>query len=398
MALHTVSHLLILLLVAGAACLPVLSFVMARARGSRLAFVSIRSRQHDSLLQQSTSTHDSESNVSNDGYSVVAVVAPLKYLGSYPCLTLRFPNLSSLTHSSDGVTLDFLLDTGANVNAIGTECVKDLKLPLVMSSKDLDILGSAGIGGALQPGDTFALGDCELVGLPPEQTTTFMRNLTAAGLGISTPVGDGVLGLNFFWSFPAGVEFDWYGTDGDPPTLVFYYGNELPSLESTRQGLVRVPLKQLAVGLLSLTITINGIDIPALLDTGSPITVLNQEAAQLLSIEMVPLSTVSDVDIPRKQTYGDENLLVGGADGVPVNLQRSASSVSIRAGDVSLGEGPVYVGDLPGLQMIGGMTGSSLPAVVLGLDSLRRTYRMILRAPESEVWFEELHDQKRGIF
>jgi len=402
MVLRYISDLLFLYVVAGG-FIAVSGFALSekqRFLSTFPAFVSTqRKHQRPPRLWQSTSTNDHESDTSSteDQYTVVAVVAPLKYLGPYPCLTLRFPNLSSAEQRKDnksGVTLDFVLDTGANVNTIDVKFVKELDLPLVISSKDLDILGSAGIGGTLTPGDTFALGDCELVGLPPEQTTTFMRNLTAAGLGFSTPVGNGLLSLSFFLSFPAGVEFDWHGTDGDPPTLIFYYGKELPTFNNVRQGLVRVPLERLPVGLTSLTVNINGTDIPALLDTGAPITVLNQEAVELAGIEMVQASL--GAGILGKQSYGDENLMVGGVDGVPVNLYRSVSPVPIRAGKVSLGEGPVYIGDLPGLKMAGTMAGTPLPAVVLGLDSLRRSYRMILRAPADEVWFEELHNQLDG--
>lgn len=332
-------------------------------------------------------TRISSTSTDNDNYAVVGVVAPLKYLGPYPCLGLRFPHLST--------TLEFLLDTGANVNSIDAKFVKEFSLPLVASSKDLGVVGSAGIGGSIQPGDIFQLGDCELDGLPPEQTARFMKNLTAAAIKHSTPVGNGLLGLNFFLSFPAGVEFDWYGTDGDPPTIIFYYGNDLPAIDNVREGLVRVPLSRLPVGLLSLTVNINGVDLPALLDTGSIITVLNKEAADLAGIDIVSPANMDSESPHGKQAYGDEHLIVGGVDGVPVTLCRSASQVFIRAGDASFGEGPVYVGDLPGLKMVAGITGQKLPAIVLGLDSLRRTYRMILRAPANEVYFEQLPDNKR---
>lgn len=332
--------------------------------------------------------HELYSTPTDGEYSLIAVVAPLKYEGPYACLRLRFKDLDN--------TFEFVLDTGATVNTIDAKLVDKLNMPLVASSKDLGILGSAGIGGSISAGDVYQVGDCELDGLPPEQTTRFMNNLTAAAFERSTPVGDGLLGLNFFLSFPAGVEFDWYGTDGDPPTLIFYYGKDLPTMGNVRQGLKRVPLKLLPVGLLSITININGTEMPALLDTGSPITVLNQEAADLAGIEVSSSSSSSGSEKLGKQQYGDENLMVGGVDGVPVNLYRSKSKVPIRAGDVSFGEGLVYVGDLPGLKAIEGILGSEskLPAVVLGLDSLRRTYRMILRATEAEVYFEELPNKE----
>ena len=155
-----------------------------------------------------------------------------------------------------------------------------------------------------------------------------------------------------------------------------------------------MPLTRLPVGLLSLTVNINGVDMPALLDTGSIVTVLNKEAADLAGIDIVSPTNIDFESAHRKQAYGDEYLIVGGVDGVPVTLCRSISTVPIRAGDASFGEGPVYVGDLPGLKMVAEKTGQKLPAVVLGLDSLRRTYRMILRAPANEVYFEQLPDKK----
>lgn len=46
------------------------------------------------------------------------------------------------------------------------------------------------------------------------QNVTFMKNLAAASLdlGIASKLSDGLLGIPFFSSFPAGVEFDFWGT------------------------------------------------------------------------------------------------------------------------------------------------------------------------------------------
>jgi hypothetical protein len=287
-----------------------------------------------------------------------------------------------------------VLDTGANVNIIDVELVDELKLPLVMRSKDLDIIGSVGVGGSFQAGEGyFRLGNCTLEGLPPDQNYTFMTNLTALALPHPSPAGDGLLSLTLFSSFPAWVEFDWHGTDGDPPTLIFYFGTELP--ESARKGLTRVPLERNAVaGILSLTINMNGKDMPAILDTGSPMTVISHQVAKEANIETVAPEKYFSSTTFRQQALGDEVLMVGGVDGGHLNLYRSVSSeIPIRAGNISFGEGPVYVGDLPGLaaMMNASETNQTTsPSVVLGLDFLRRMYRMILRVPASEVWFEEL--------
>lgn len=320
--------------------------------------------------------------------SLVGVVAPLKYAGPYPCLSLRFPDLNAT-----GAVLDFVLDTGANVNSVNARLVEELDLPLETSLRDLPIVGSAGVGGSFLPGDIVRLGDCQLEGLPPGQDFTFLTNLTAAALSPrASPVCDGLLGLSFFLSFPAGVELDWYGTDGDPPTTIFYYGRELP--EDAREGTTRVPLKRLAANVLSMTIDVNGTEVTALLDTGAPMTVLNRRAAEAAGVETTapedPDGNPEKFPPLRPPKIGDDVLPVRGVDGGIISLRRSVTPVPIRAGNVSLGEGPIYVGDLPGLAILGGLGDESPPAAVLGLDSLRRTYRTILRVASNEVWFEEL--------
>jgi hypothetical protein len=362
----------------------------AAAAASRARENAVKVEQEEKVTiaseRESATSTDNETPVE----SIIGVVAPLKYMGPYPCLTLRFPSLTTSEQKARNLTgacLDFVLDTGANANSIDARLADELALQLCASSKDLNILGAAGVGGTFLAGDIVLLGDCQLDGLPPGNNFTFMTNLTAAALPHASPVGHGLLSLSFFLSFPAGVEFDWYGTDGDPPTVIFYYGQELP--ENVKAGLTRVPLERLAAQVLSLTVNVNGTDMPALLDTGSPITVINHQAAKQAGIETVREPLVQPIT-QRLQVYGGDSLTIRGVDSAHINLSRSVSPVPIRAGTVSLGEGPVYVGDLPGLALMGGLSNSSAPRVVLGLDSLRRTYRMILRVSENEVWFEEL--------
>jgi hypothetical protein len=193
------------------------------------------------------------------------VVAPLKHIGPYVCLSLRFPKL-------DNSMFDFSLDTGANVNSLDDRLAKKLNLPLVQKVDDLALVGSTGEGPHQKAGNLCSLGDCILAGLPPP-SISFMKNLSAAALSYASPVGVGLLSLSFFHCFPAGIELDWFGTDGDPPTIVFYYGKTIPSDVGTDMRCV--PLQPLVGGVLSLNIAVNGVEIPALLDTGSPISVLN---------------------------------------------------------------------------------------------------------------------------
>jgi hypothetical protein len=54
---------------------------------------------------------------------------------------------------------------------------------------------------------------------------------------------------------------------------------------------------------------------------------------------------------------------------------------------VSFDAGNVYVGELPGLAAMNGLGIDSPPAVVLGMDVLRKRPRMILRAQVPEVYF-----------
>jgi len=54
---------------------------------------------------------------------------------------------------------------------------------------------------------------------------------------------------------------------------------------------------------------------------------------------------------------------------------------------VDFGPGHLYVGDIPGLAALNGVGVDSPPAVVLGMDVLRRLPKMLLRAQSDEVWF-----------
>jgi predicted aspartyl protease len=310
---------------------------------------------------------------------LTAVVAPLNYIGPYSCLTLRFPH-----HSNQ--TFDFLLDTGANVNSLDAKLVRQLDLPMVRCLEGLPFLGTTSGSAGVKGGDLYLLGDCQLDGLP-FPVFTFLRNLTAAALPYASPVGVGLLSLALFYSFPAGVEFDWYGTDGDPPSIIFYFGKPDHAPKEVVATMKRVPLTPLAVGVMTLNITMNGVELPALLDTGSPITVLNPQAAERVGVALAP---DEDADDTKKAS-----LKITGVDGGEMELRPSDSYVAIRAGDVSLGNGPVFVGNLPGLALMEQLGGGDAPAVVLGLDFLRRVYRMVLRVPDQEVWFEELNDQPR---
>eukprot|EP00978_Attheya_sp_CCMP212_P002796 scaffold5733_cov54-Attheya_sp.AAC.2 len=365
----------------------------------------------------SLSPGDVEADV-NAAVVVVGVVAPMKYIGPYPCLALRFPSLQK--------SLVFVVDTGANVNSVDTQIVRDLKLPVVLKAVDppnntngegsgVTMKVAAGAGGFLSAaGDIVLLGDCCLEGLPPDQKDMiFFSNLTAAAIS-SRPVlhgiVDGLLGdYMFLDAFPAGVEFDWHGTDGDPPTFIFYAGHDLPDVARPGLSTPPIPLERLPQSdLFSISIQINdpnnngttttNTNLTAILDTGSPVTILRPSAAKKAGIHTVPVTVehpILDQARPlqkqKQQTIGDDILTVGGIDGRPLQLCRSVSPVSVRVGHqdhpssgVSLGQGYVYVGELPMFGILGDQA-----QVILGLDFLKQAHRMILRSSQNELWFQE---------
>jgi hypothetical protein len=305
--------------------------------------------------------------------SVIGVVAPLRYVGPYACLGLNFPNI----RRNPGVEINFVLDTAANVNTISSEIANELDLPILVKGDDLSLLGSAGAGGTFKAaGDIVWLGDSRLSGMPENQSNnTFMTNMTAAAmsLGIANSVGGGMLGSQFFNCFKGGVEFDWYGTDGDPPTLIFYHC--LPDYAKENASCVSIKTDEF-FGLPTVSVKINGKELRAIIDTGSPITIVSPSVA-------------SDIGISKE----DGMIKIKGVDdGAAMGLSKSLDEVSLSIGDAKLNLPSIFIRELPGLAMASKLLGvdSHQPQVLLGLDTLRRTYRMILRMSEGELWLEEL--------
>ena len=314
----------------------------------------------------SKSMHDE----AESALSVIGVVAPLRFVGPYACLGLTFPNI----RRNPGVEINFVLDTAANVNTISSEIADELDLPILVKGDDLSLLGSAGAGGTFKAGDIVMLGDSRLSGMPENQSNnTFMTNMTAAAmsLGIANSVGGGMLGSQFFHCFQGGVEFDWYGTDGDPPTLIFYHS--LPDYAKENASCVPLTTDEF-FGLPTVSVKINGKELRAIVDTGSPITIVSPSVA-------------SDIGISKR----DEMIKIKGVDdGAIMGMSKSLDKVSLSIGDVKINLPTIFIGELPGLTMASKLLDSHQPQVLLGLDTLRRTYRLILRMPEGELWLEEM--------
>merc|ERR1712224_756809 len=197
-----------------------------------------------------------------------------------------------------------------------------------------------------------------------------------------------------------------------------FYGREDDALlqqslsELDRVSIDPIPLTQLP----SVQLKVNGVDMIALLDTGSPITVLNEQAAKAAGIQ----TTKETMEAPAEKESGGWNpfasvvdkfkeaqataeaaskgeiLMIGGVDGKPTTLYRSIgidgptiSLLSTSGEDLPLGTSEtnrVYVGDIPGLAALNGIGVDSPPAVVLGLDVLRQRPKMIFRPRENEFY------------
>ncbi|KAG7369808.1 aspartyl protease [Nitzschia inconspicua] len=340
------------------------------------------------------------------------VRAPLKLLGPYIGLGLTFPNLATSSQRArniSGIALDFVLDTAANINTLNAQVAQELNLEVVDEAP-----AGVSASGPIAGGATYLLGDCELEGLPEEDQFTFMENLTASTLPVASPAAAGLLSMPFFHCFEGGVEFDWFGQqqgENDeklPPSITFYGSTEESShLIKEMKG---VPIKELPVTRLpTVKLNINGVEIPALFDTGSPITVLNSQAAEQAGVKTTTIDSnngktnsnllaglvnkVQQAQAMAQAAARGDVLTIAGSTGERINLIKSESPVQVSLSpsdgysEVSFGERSIYVGNIPGLAALNGLGDDSPPAAVLGMDVLRSKPKMLLIASNHEVYF-----------
>lgn len=374
-------------------------------------------------LHQRASLSRPLSDSSEDAVGSNVVRSPLRFLGPYPSMPLRFPGLATASQKSrniTGISLDFVLDTAANTNTINAQVASELELEKVGEAPE-----GVGAAGGLMGGDTFFLGDAAL-DIPrdsddideADDNFIFMQGLTASALPVASPAAAGLLSLSFFYCFEGGVEFVWGG--GDQMTLpsVTFYGSDT---HLNVNGMARVPFESLPVSLLpSVTISINGFEFPALFDTGSPITVLNSKAAEAAGIDTAielteptddkdsgwnPFSKIK-ANFQQAQELADATsrgdiLSIMGSDGSPVRLVKSKDpqTLNLKAQTfdaparqkedkeyTTVGKTHCYVGDLPGLAALGGLGDAAPPAAVLGMDFLRLRPRVVFRAQQKEIY------------
>jgi len=310
---------------------------------------------------------------------VVAIRAPLRWIGPYPAVALCFPELATaaqMGRGEKGVTLDFVLDTAANTNTINAEIALQLNLPRVGVSA-----GGVGAGGAIGGGATYMLGDCELGDLPKDGRFKLMSGLTASALPVASPAAAGLLSIYFLTAFPGGFEFRW-GPEATDEASLTLFGDTLGA-EHVVAGLSASEVVQLPEsGLPTVTIRINGVSVPALLDTGSPITVLNPAAAKATGLSPTAAGGGGGLNPFAKLTAGlfprRETLQIAGASGQVVTLERAAAC-ELFIGDSDFGQGTCrpYIGELPGLAALNGLGAAAGPAAVLGTDVLRQRPRLV---------------------
>jgi len=294
-----------------------------------------------------------------DHEGVLVVKAPLKMLGPYPALGLRFPDLATESQrktGKSGVSLDFVIDTAANTNTIQRPVQEALEIPKVGRFGSVHNMGGTQLDGVMED--------------------LFLTDLGVSALPGGNPNAAGLLSLAFLKLFPGGVAFGWAEKR---PSLTFFAGKTKSATDDKKM----VPIQPLTMagGLPSITLMVNGKEVKALLAAGSPITVMNEEAAKLAGVERMNLAGFDKEDM---QANGNI-VVVQNQRGEPVDLTRSKDVVDIKAAEVDFGKVPLYVGEIPSLAAL--TSEFAGPAILLGLDVLVQRPSMLLRAQDNEVWF-----------
>jgi len=253
-----------------------------------------------------------------------------------------------------------------------------------------------------------------------------MEGLTASSLPVASPATAGILSYAFLSCFEGGVEFDWgVGVTDDIMGRTRNRGADdskfiSPSLKFYGRGSKKVPenMKKVKISLAPVTmlptisISINGVEIKALLDTGSPITVLNPKAAKLAGIETFQQPNDEQVknnnifasfanafqerNAQREAAERGELIMIPGTDGKSVTLYKSNNMIDICGPSstndetsIMFGPSQIFVGEIPGLAALNGLGDNSPPSMILGMDVLRSRRFMFLRAQDGEVYFSQ---------
>jgi len=320
----------------------------------------------------------------------------------YAAITVGLPDRATKKQQERGVKgieLDFCLDTACTTNFI---------LPQVAYGLDMQVVGSspAGVGatGPVGGGEEMLLGAATLgSGGDGGDGVIALSGLSAAVVAVPAPGTAGIMGRSFLNCFGA-VAFEWTGgADGETragASVSFYQEYDWTDESSGRKT---AELLELPCGLLAVEVTLNGVRMPALLDTGAPQTIINRAAAAAAGIIVGggdgggggggdetktpknPLAGFMDVfNKGKERALQDKGVMVMGAGGKPERLDRvDGSAVTLEVtviggqGAVPVRCASVLVGELQAFQAGLGCTPPSAegatdgaPGVVLGLDAL----------------------------
>ena len=175
--------------------------------------------------------------------------------------------------------------------------------------------------------------------------------------------------LKVYWA----PHFDWYGTDGDPPTVIFYY-KDLP--ENAKKNAVCVPLETDSFfnNVPIVNVSINGIDVRAMIDTGSSISIVSADIPESAGLERLKKS-----------------VKVAGIDKRIFELAQVDNATVTICNVTSLDANRLFIGEIPGMRTATAKKSTAkMPQAVIGLDVLKQMYRVILRLHAKELWIEEM--------
>jgi hypothetical protein len=328
----------------------------------------------------------------------------------------------------NGVELDWCVDTACTTNFI---------LPQVAYGLDVEIVGAApaGVGatGAISSGQEMLLGTAKLGSDGDDGSgVAAITGLSAAIVQVPAPGTAGILGRSFLNCFGA-VEFDWCGgASGGKAAMYMHQAYAAFDDASEEARGEAVPMRELACGLLAIDVDLNGVRVPALVDTGAPQTIVNRAAARAAGIELVgedgddgddgsgssrskdgnrnragggfknPFAAIADaVSRGREQALGSSGAVtVMGAGGRPERLDKARRSrdVSMLVSGVGgrsetrLSSPQILVGDLEAFRVGLGLRSDSVagagdgqPGIVLGLDALMSVSKVAMRTTPGDA-------------
>ena len=350
---------------------------------------------------------------------------------TYVAITVSLPDRATRAQRErgvKGVELDWCVDTACTTNFI---------LPQVAYGLDVEIVGAApaGVGatGAISSGQEMLLGTAKLGSDGDDGSgVAAITGLSAAIVQVPAPGTAGILGRSFLNCFGA-VEFDWCGgASGGKAAMYMHQAYAAFDDASEEARGEAVPMRELACGLLAIDVDLNGVRVPALVDTGAPQTIVNRAAARAAGIELVgedgddgedgsgssrstdgnrnragggfknPFAAVADaVSRGREQALGSSGAVtVMGAGGRPERLDKARRSRDVSMlvsggggrSETRLSSPQILVGDLEAFRVGLGLRSDSVagagdgqPGIVLGLDALMSVSKVAMRTTPGDA-------------